>query len=285
MNEKKAGFAGTWYPETHKECEKEIKKFLKHKSKILKGNFKGSIVPHAGWYFSGSIACRAIAAMQSKKIDTVIIFGIHMHPDSKPCIMIDGAWNTPFGNLEINKDLACFIGEKENLKKETCFSFPVENTIELQLPFIKFFFPKVSIVPIGVPPSLIAINIGESTVKAAEKLETNIILIGSTDLTHYGSNFGFAPMGSGEKAYKWVKQENDKKAVNAILKMNPLEIIDQSFENHNLCCAGAVAATVAGMKKINATKAVEIDYSSSYEKKPENNFVGYTGILFTAKHD
>ncbi|OQY00561.1 MAG: AmmeMemoRadiSam system protein B [Desulfobacteraceae bacterium 4572_130] len=280
MNEKKASFAGSWYPESSRECEKEIKKFIKHKSKVLKGNFKGSIVPHAGWYFSGSIASRTIAAMQSEKIDTVIIFGIHMRPDSKPCIMIGDAWNTPFGNLKINKDFAHFIAEKENLKKETCFSFPIENTIELQLPFIKFFFPEVSIVPIGVPPASIAVNIGESTVKVAKKFGINIILIGSTDLTHYGPDFGFIPKGLGEKAYNWVKQENDKKAVNAILEMNPLKIIEQSFENHNLCCSGAVAATVAGAKKMNAVKGIKLDYGSSYEKKSENSFVGYTGILF-----
>lgn len=280
MERKRAAFAGSWYPEKANECENEIKGFLTEKKGPLKGNFKAGIVPHAGWYFSGSIACRVIASMQAEKVDVVVIFGMHMHKGSMPCVMTKGAWETPFGDLLIHNQLALKLAEKNHMKTETPSSFPRENTIELQLPFINYFFPGVSIVPVGVPPSSLAAEIGKSAVEAAKELGLNIIVIGSTDLTHYGANFGFVPAGSGEKAHEWVRNENDKKAVNAILDMDESRIIAEGSKNHNLCCAGAVAAAVAGAKQMGAVRAVKLDYATSYEKNPGDSFVGYCGILF-----
>ncbi len=282
MGKKEAAFAGSWYPGNQNECKSQIKQFLKEDKQLLNGNFTGGIVPHAGWYFSGSLACRVINALQStlKPYDVFVIFGMHMHPESSPCILADGAWKTPLGDLEIHTKLAEAMYETAEMDVLDSFSFPDENTIELQLPFIKYFFPETFIVPVGVPPSPAAELIGMSAVRAAEKLGLHICVLGSTDLTHYGINYGFTPAGSGRKAIDWVVNDNDRKAVSAIKSMEPLTIISQGLENHNICCSGAVAAAAAAAKKLGAVRARELDYTTSYEKSPGESFVGYTGILF-----
>ena len=83
MDVRKADFAGSWYPADSKACEREIQTFLgegKHTA-LLGSEFVGGIVPHAGWYYSGSIACNVIHTLSKGRAPEVImVFGMHLHP-------------------------------------------------------------------------------------------------------------------------------------------------------------------------------------------------------------
>jgi AmmeMemoRadiSam system protein B len=290
MGRKKASFRGTWYPGSRDECESHIKSYLTDKNGIIKGDFQGCVVPHAGWYYSGSIACRTIASLatqnKKKNIDCVVICGLHMHQKDSSCLFGSGSWETPFGDIDIDEDFGSGIVEKaeaEQVKivKESYHSFPTENTIELQLPFVKYFFKKTPVVPIGVPPSQDAIQLGIAVHNAAKDLGLDIVVVGSTDLTHYGQSFGFTPAGRGEKSFEWVKNDNDANAVSAIISMDAEHIINNGNVKQNMCCAGAAAATATICKKLGSKKGIEVEYDSSYNKSPGESFVGYTGVLFS----
>ncbi|SLM29301.1 putative dioxygenase [Desulfamplus magnetovallimortis] len=325
MQKKRAAFSGSWYPEDALQCRKAIEQFLtenSNESALLKGGkFSGGIVPHAGWFFSGSIACRVISAIASspfirktekiktlghdfsvekqdellspskpetehngnsgENIDAVVIFGMHMHPSSSSCIMVEGKWETPLGYLDVHQPLAASLADRISIRKMSASTFPDDNTIELQLPFIKYFFPNASIVPVGVAPTNFAEKVGTAAVECADSLNLSVVFIGSTDMTHYGKNYGFFPAGSGAKALEWMKNENDQKAIRAMVAMESDEIIAQGIGNRNLCCAGAVAAAVGAVKKMGAVKGIEFDYATSYDKSPGSSFVGYSGILFS----
>jgi len=286
MDRKKMAFAGTWYPAGSDECEASIQGFLREKQGYpLDGRFMGGMVPHAGWYFSGSIACRVIASLNPKKgsdekIDTILLFGAHMHPQSDSFILTHGVIETPFGDIEVDRELADKIAKENRIQQKDPLTFPDENTFELQYPFIKYFYPDTKIVVCGVAPSSFAAVIGSMAVKEAKKLSRRIRVIGSTDMTHYGPNFGFSPAGTGKKSVEWVKNENDRAAIQAMMGMDESHIITQGLENNNMCCAGAAAALVAACKKMGAVKAVELDYATSFEKSASDSFVGYAGILY-----
>ncbi len=210
-----------------------------------------------------------------------------MRLEETPLIFESGSWETPFGELDIDKDFGAIILEKAEaeeveLIRKSDKSFPNENTIELQLPFIKYFFKNTPIVPIGVPPSQDAIKTGKAVFNAAKDSGLKIVVIGSTDLTHYGQSFGFTPAGqAGEKSYEWVKNENDAKAVKAMVSMDAEQIIKNGNSKYNMCCAGAAAATSTICKKLGSTKGIQVEYASSYSKSPGDSFVGYSGILFS----
>ncbi|MBF0204907.1 MAG: AmmeMemoRadiSam system protein B, partial [Desulfamplus sp.] len=218
-----------------------------------------------------------------KKIDAVFIFGMHMHPGTKPCVMVNGLWQTPLGDIPVHESLAVDFAANPEIraKMDSPLSFPEENTIELQLPFVKYFFPDSAIVPVGVPPCDIAEKMGKQAIESAQKLGLNVVVLGSTDMTHYGPNYGFSPAGSGTKALEWVTSKNDPQAVNAMCKMDCSDIIFQGLKNKNLCCAGSVAATAAAARKMGAVKGIEFDYATSHDKNPGSSFVGYSGILFS----
>jgi AmmeMemoRadiSam system protein B len=77
--------------------------------------------------------------------------------------MTDGAWETPFGGFEIEKSLADELVKQFVFQVESTENYSQDNTIELQLPFLKYFFEDSKIVPIGVPPSKDAIEIGKAS--------------------------------------------------------------------------------------------------------------------------
>lgn len=284
MKVRKALFSGSWYPASASDCEKEIQAFLKEKeiTETERFEFKGGIVPHAGWYFSGSIACRIIKTLSEAKVkpDVIAIFGMHLHENSPPCIMIDGFWETPFGPISIASDLGHGLSEHFNFIIETHTDFTQDNTIELQLPFIKYFLGETAILPIGLPPSNLSLEIADLLVKEAEKCDLKLQVIGSTDLTHYGPNYGFTPVGTGQDALEWVRNKNDAKMINKILSMDPGAVLTEASENQNACCAGATAGAINAAKALGAAKATQIAYRTSNDKHPGSSFVGYTGILF-----
>lgn len=285
MEKKRAVFAGTWYPGTSDECEAAILQYLGEGRGRLQGDFVGGIVPHAGWHFSGSIAARVIASLvpgeeRLDAIDTILLFGAHMHRQSEPFIMTHGMIETPFGDMEVDKALTEAIAAGVGIRKRSPEKFPDENTFELQYPFIRYFFPRAKIVVAGVAPNGLAAIIGNMAVVEAKKLSRHIRIIGSTDMTHYGPDFGFSPAGTGQQAVDWVATENDRNAVRAMTEMDVERVLSQGLDHKNMCCPGAVAATLAACKKNGAVKAVELDYATSFERSRSDSFVGYSGLVY-----
>lgn len=283
MKARKAIFAGSWYPESASECERQIKEFIKESETTIFSGMKpvGGIVPHAGWYYSGKIACNVIKILSESGIpDVFLVFGMHLHPGSPRYLMKEGSWETPFGEIEIEGEIASKLADKNSFEIETAQRFTRDNTIELQLPFIKFFFKNVKIVPMGVPPVEESLDIGRDAVKIAKDCGLKVMVLGSTDLTHYGLNYGFVSHGTGAQAVKWVKNENDKKVIDAMLEMNPGKVIKEALSNDSACCAGAAATAISAGKELGSSRAALVSYTTSYDISPADSFVGYAGIVF-----
>jgi len=283
MKIRKAQFSGSWYPGNAADCEREITGFIKSGKETTESDrpLVGGIVPHAGWYFSGSIACNVIhRLLGEKQPDVFVVFGMHLHPRSPNHIMTEGAWETPFGNLEIEEDLAGELTKQFKFNIESANRITPDNTIELQLPFIKYFFNDAKLVPIGVPPNKDSLRIGQAVADYGKSKGLEMRIIGSTDLTHYGTNYGFMPKGTGPEAVDWVKSQNDKKLIDALLAMDPERVIDEGLSNQNACCAGAAATALFAAKHLGAVQAETLAYSTSYDKSPGDSFVGYVGVVF-----
>jgi AmmeMemoRadiSam system protein B len=284
MQIRRSDFAGSWYPGSESECRAEIKKYSKEVFPCPESSEKriGGIVPHAGWYFSGKVIYNVIECLKNESVpDTFIIFGRHLHQGSSNYIMKEGFWSTPLGELEIDRDFADKLVNEFSFKIETASYNEPGNTIEVLLPFIKYFFPDVRILPIGLPPTSGSVEIGERVAEIAVEMDRDVRILGSTDLTHYGYNYGFTPKGSGKEALDWVKNENDKKIIDLMLAMDPEGIIKESLMSYNACCSGAVAAAVAAMKKLGSVSGDMILYTTSYDVRPDTSFVGYVGIVFS----
>ena len=233
------------------------------------------------WAYATSRArISGLASVGVKPPDTLVIFGRHLHPGANNYIMAEGIWSTPLGDLEIDNELAERLVEEFSFTIETTTRFDQDNTIELQLPFIKYFFNDVKIVAMGVPPAKSSLEIGRAVVEIAKGLQMRINVIGSTDLTHYGRNYGFTSAGTGARAVDWVRNENDRRIIDTMLDMDTEAVINEALSRQNACCAGAAATAIEAAKRLGADQAESIAYASSFDKSPGDSFVGYTGIVF-----
>jgi hypothetical protein len=282
---RRAAFAGSWYPARASECEAEIRGFIE-KSGIATPRTPrpvGGILPHAGWYYSGAIACNVIHCLKTAgppAPDVVALFGMHLNPSSPHRMMPTGVWETPFGGLPVAEELAAEMAGQFPFRLESPERAAPDNTIELQLPFIKYFFPEARLLAMGVAPTEAALQIGAALVASAERLGQRLIVIGSTDLTHYGPNYGFAGHGTGAAAVAWVRQENDRRAIQAMLELDPGRLIAEALASQNACCPGAAAAAIAAGRALGATAGEAVSYATSYDRSPGTSFVGYVGIVF-----
>jgi MEMO1 family protein len=282
---RRAVFAGRWYPARAAECEREIRAFIERGGieAPRRRRLVGGILPHAGWYFSGNIACNVIHSLKTSEApppDVLVLFGMHLPASSPNIMMPKGAWETPFGPIPVAEDLAAALARQFPFRLESPERFAQDNTIELQLPFIRYFFPESKILAMGVPPTDASLAVGRAVVDTARGLGLTLMIIGSTDLTHYGSSYGFSGHGSGTAAVDWVKQENDRRIIEAMLDLDPRRLMAEALENQNACCPGAAATAIEAGRRLGAREAESIGYATSHDRSPGESFVGYVGIVF-----
>jgi AmmeMemoRadiSam system protein B len=282
MGTRNADFAGTWYPGSRRECLSTIEEYA-GEVRIPDDEYTGSggIVPHAGWYFSGKTALSVYSAInRRKKPDIIFLFGMHLPESSGDYIFIDDGVDTPLGTLQVHRRASEILAGSFSFVKENASYYSRDNTIELQFPFIKYQFPDASVVVIGAAPTDRAIKIGEKAARIAKELGLDACFIGSTDLTHYGPNYGFTPMGTGKKSVQWVKDVNDKRIIDAFVRAEPQHVIKEALASHNACCPGAAGAAIAGVNGSGVKSGTLANYTTSYDIHPDLSFVGYAGVVY-----
>ncbi len=267
-----------WYPGSGPECQSELAAFVAGVKPLSAGaTVYGGVMPHAGWYFSGKLAARVFyLAAQARQPQVVCIFGGHLGGNSPPLLVQDDAWETPLGDLPMATSMFGPLQQKIACAPE----YPGDNTIEIQLPMVKYFFPQAKLLAVRAPHSQQAIQLGQAVAQVAQELNLSLLAFGSSDLTHYGPNYGWAPKGYGAAAVKWVKEVNDKQYVDRALKMDAPGVLQAAAKDQSSCSAGATAAAISAAKTMGANKATLVDYYTSYDIRPDNSFVGYAGIIF-----
>ncbi len=284
MSIRNPDFAGAWYPSDNRECLLAIEAFLSGPPSPphAGAGLHGGIVPHAGWVFSGRAAARTLHRLASAvpAPDVAILFGGHLGPRHPHTLMAEGAWRTPLGDLPVASWLADALADEFAFDIETPSRHRPDNTLELQMPFIRHFWPDVEVLGIQAAPRPEALAIASRAMAVATSRGKKPVVIGSTDLTHYGPNYGFMPQGTGPGAVDWVRNDNDRRLVDCILRLDPEALIREALRSHNACCPGAAASALAAGRALGATEGTVVDYYTSHDIRPDDSFVGYVGAVF-----
>ncbi|MEJ5376189.1 MAG: AmmeMemoRadiSam system protein B [bacterium] len=283
MELRRAFFSGSWYPSDPGKCRRQIESFLASVPTSIPEGLDplGGIVPHAGWVFSGRIAASVMASLKlSGEPDTIVIFGSHLGPEDPSWIMPEGAWETPLGPMEVDQDLARYLMSEFSIRRQGPGYAQADNTIEVQLPMLRYFFPKARILPLGLAPTQEGIGIGKGCAELILQKGIRSMVLGSTDLTHYGPGYGFCPKGPASQAEAWVKEVLDGSVIKKFLDMDPEGILVEALDKKNACCPGAAAGAVACLKTLGATRAHLVHYATSRDVMEAEDFVGYAGVIF-----
>jgi MEMO1 family protein len=220
---------------------------------------------------------------RKQKVDTFVIFGAIHRWTGRNAVYGSGEWSTPLGPVKIDERLArAILSTCKGLLADDPQAHTGEHAIEVQLPFIKHLFPEAQIVPISVMPDTTAVEIGRRVGELVKSQDQELVIIGSTDLTHYGEPYRFVPAGVGERARQWMSS-NDQRIIDLAIGMQGEQIVSEANEYQNACGAGALAATAESAKVLGAEAGQVLDYRTSFDVAPEAVFrmaVGYAGIVF-----
>jgi len=246
----------------------------------------GAVVPHAGWICSGAVAAESIfsLARQRPVVDLVVVFGaIHTPiPIDRGVLDSHARWAVPGGESNVTTLRQELAANAAQFVTDDRFHVR-EHAVEVELPLIQATWPLAQILPIEVPPGPAAMELGRSVARAARAAGLSAIYLASSDLTHYGPNYRFAPAGVGAAAMEW-SMENDRRVLRIITDMTPEKIVPEVQTHNNACGAGAIAAMMAACLEQGARKAVVLRHTSSYETlaavapQTPDNAVGYAAV-------
>lgn len=287
MSTRPAELAGTWYPREAAACRRFIED-APVRAPALKA-VVGAIAPHAGWVYSGQTAVSALAPLGGAhpEAELVIMFGGHLGPRDPPRVLMEGQVETPLGPIEVDAELAQSLAMVVECELESPDEYFEDNALEVLWPMVKHYFPKAKLLAVGAPPSERSQDLGREAVHLAERLGyRDIVIVGSTDLTHYGPNYDYRPAGRGFAALEFVKNQNDPKVIAAMESLDALGVLTTARQKQNACCPGAVAAAIGAARKLGAARGELMRYTTSYDERPSEpepaSFVGYAGVVLGA---
>jgi MEMO1 family protein len=268
--------AGSFYPSKREELEAVLKKFL---VKSKKRRTLGVVVPHAGYEYSGKTA-GAVYSTIEPGFETIVLIGPNHNAQGNVSVSSE-EWQTPLGIIKPDLDFIKELSKDYTIIEDNA-SQSMEHSLEVQIPFIQSLFKGVMIVSITINPYNFDIqtcrDVGEVIARAAKKLKRKILIVASSDFTHYGSMYGYEPFKGGNIVEK-IKN-NDMKVIDSIVELNPEKVIETCEKNKlTVCGYGAIAAMLFAVNKLGAKNAELVDYSTSFEvSKNKDAIVAYAGI-------
>ena len=275
-----------FYPGRADECREEVAGYVvaPDRDLALPDRPVAGVVPHAGWMFSGATAGRVFAVLADRtQPDVIIVCGaVHNRSVCEPSAATEGQWDTPLGRLSVHARVARALVERGTVCDDAR-AHGREHAIEVETPFIVHCFPGVAFVPVAVPPSELAVAVGQDIAAVVGDLGLHAVVIASADMTHYGPTYGLTDAGLGQPGHRWVTQQNDPRLIDLIWSMQADRIVPEARAHRNTCGAGAIAATVAAAADLGARRGVLVHYTTSHDVYPRgepNDFVGYAGIVF-----
>jgi MEMO1 family protein len=274
MKARKPAVSGMFYAGTARELEDQIGWCYEHElgpGVMPRVNNTGLreilaiVVPHAGYYYSGPVAAHAYKELANDGIfDTAVILGPNHTGYGHPVSVWAGAvWNTPLGEVEIDRTLAQrLLGE---LIKSDEAAHMHEHSVEVQLPWLQYLYKSIKIVPIAMLAQ--DIETARTVGKALSRADGNSIIIASSDFTHYEPH----P----------VAMEKDGSIIEAIVDLDEEELYKRCERlNCTMCGYGPVASAIVAAKEMKAKRASLLKYATSGDTSGDfSRVVGYASIV------
>ncbi len=256
--------SGQFYPRSKNDLKREISRCFEGVPPGEKAVL-GAVVPHAGYIYSGNTAAYVYSALP--KADTFVFLGPNHTGYGSPVSVSGESWSTPLGEVGSDSEFIRALPKRIIDLDETAHKY--EHSIEVQLPFLQHRFRDFRIVPIcmGMQDEETALDVGMELAEAARKVKKKIVIIASSDFTHY-------------KPDK-VARENDAYYIGSILEFDVPGFYRRLHErNASVCGYGAIAAMLIATKALGAKKATLLKYSTSGDTIGDlAAVVGYAGIV------
>jgi AmmeMemoRadiSam system protein B len=258
--------SGDFYPSDPAVLRQQVHSFLNGGGQRVPAI--ACLVPHDGYALAGHVAGAVWARLELPK-RFIFLCPAH-HGRGRPLsIMTRGAWETPLGRVEIDRDLADALRARYQTLVEDEEAHRQEWGIEVQLPFLQVLQPGFSFVPItvGVGHLEPLMTLGEALASVVAKSRSPILIVASTDMHHYEADS--------------VTRAKDDKVLEQLLALDARGLFD-SVGRHgvNMCGHAAAVAMLCAAIWLGAESAELVKHATSGDVSGNREaVVGYAGVL------
>lgn len=211
----------------------------------------GVVVPHAGYLYSGAVAGEVYGRIEVPR--SVIILGPNHHGiGARAALYPEGEWLTPLGSVPIDTELARLVRQHAPLVREDTTAHHYEHSLEVQVPFLQFVRPDVTIVPIclGFGDFTSCRWLGRGIAAAVRAFGDGVLIVASSDMTHYESAA--------------AARAKDDEALHELFALNPEGLL-RVCDDKDITMCGVVPATVmlVAALELGAKEARLVKYATS----------------------
>ena len=253
---RQAYFADSWYPGEKAVTMVEVQRMLRAGASApsLKGKPLALIVPHAGWEFSGAAAAAAFRTLHSGDYRRVVIIApSHRHSLRGFASDDHSAYHTPLGEIPICADALSSLAAKKLVQKIAGVT-DGEHAAEIELPFLQETLGAFCLVPI------MAGEAGPAEQKAlagalAGLNDGQTLFVVSSDFTHYGESYGYAPFGGSVKAARAQIGDQNRRAIGFLERIDPAGFRSFIDETQDTICGRVGIGVLLELLRIAEPKA------------------------------
>ncbi len=256
--------AGAFYDSDPAKLKRIVRGFLKEGPKA---KARGVMVPHAGYVYSGAVAGEVFSRIEPA--ETFIILGPN-HTGFGPnvSIMCRGGWETPFGVMRIDEELAASVSRGSNLFKEDTSAHLHEHSIEVQLPFLQSLgegkFVPITLMKVSYQ---MCKEVASALTEAVRACGKSVLIVASSDMTHFES-----------QASAEIK---DRSALDRMEALDPEGLYDV-VQSRRISMCGFIPSTIMliAAKALGGDRARVVRYATSGDVTGDfDQVVGYAGVV------
>ena len=260
MKMRTCAVAGMFYPNDPSHLEQLLEKYFAS-VRPLQEHPLGIVSPHAGYIYSGQVAAHAFSAIDQDFSGTFVVIG-PSHKGYLTCVSRI-PWETPLGIMDMDEEFIDATGLAVDERAHAG-----EHSVEVQMPFIRYRFPRARVVPImmGGQDYPDAVRLAAGIGAAVKTTKRDVRIVASSDFSHYVP----AP----------VAEANDLYAIESLKNLDVKEFYRRIEERGVTCCGyGPIAAMIMACEPRGAQEARLITYATSGDVTGDNReVVGYAGI-------
>jgi len=266
IQERKPAYAGQFYPADPESLRRAVQSYVRERKPLLQA--RAVVVPHAGYIYSGSVAGAVLSSVKLPR--RIILLGPNHTGLGAPLSLFPGAsWHTPLGNVPADEKLNRELLENCLELREDDNAHMREHSLEVQIPFLQVLRPDctISAICVGTAQQEALQSLGRAMAEAARTAGEPVLLLSSSDMTHYESAESAA-----------VK---DRLAIDRILEIDAPGLYRTVVENDiSMCGFAPTVSVLTACAETGATSGRLIEYTNSgVESGDFQQVVAYAGIV------
>lgn len=275
-----AQLAGQWYPANGQSLADEVDRYISSaKNEALDGDVVAVMSPHAGYMYSGHVAGHAFSPVKGLSPELVVVISPMHQPYYAPILTTaHTAYTTPLGEIPVNRDVLQVFSaylESETGVKLIEVAHDPEHSLEIELPFLQRAVKSAfQLLPIMLrdQSAIMAKNLSKALVHSLSQFGLTkpgaVILVASTDLSHYYSQFRARLL--------------DSELLKQVEAFDPEGVIRIEEQGKGYACGrGALSAVMWTAKALGANRAKVLKYATSGDVSGDfDRVVGYAAAVF-----